>query len=63
MFLRALELLRGGRRPIDYLIAACAEAADDVNLWHWRSDFTTICEFADIAHEPAHARAKASGPS
>ena len=69
---RALELLRGladttagahRRRPIDYLIAACAEAADDVILWHWYSDFTAICEFAGIAHEPEHARAKASGLS
>ena len=69
---RALELLRRlahttagahRRRPIDYLIAACAEAADDVILWHWDSDFTAICEIAGIAHEPEHARAKASGLS
>lgn len=69
---RALELLRGlahttagahRRRPIDYLIAACAEAADDVILWHWDRDFTAICEFAGIAHEPEHARAKAGGLS
>ncbi len=69
---RALDLFRGlahttagahRRRPIDYLIAACAEAADDVILWHWESDFTTICEFAGIAHEPEQARAKANGLS
>jgi len=69
---RALELLRGlahttdgahRRRPIDYLIAACAEAADDVILWHWDDDFTAICELAGIPHEPEHARARASGIS
>ena len=63
---RALELLRGlahttdgdhRRRPIDYLIAACAEAAE-VILWHWDDDFTAICEYAGIAHEPEHTRAR-----
>lgn len=67
---RALELLRElahttdgahRRRPIDYLIAACAEAADDVILWHWDDDFIVICDFAGIAHEAEHARAQASG--
>lgn len=67
---RALELLRGlartkdgahRRRPIDYVIAACAEAANDVILWHWDTDLTVICEFAGIPHEPEHDRAKAAG--
>ena len=67
---RALDLLRAlahttdgahRRRPIDYLIAACAEAADDVVLWHWDEDFTAICDFAGIPHEPEHERAKANG--
>lgn len=69
---RALALLRGlahttegahRRRPIDYLIAACAEAADDVVLWHWDDDFTAICNFASIAHEAEHERARAAGIS
>ena len=67
---RALELLRGlahstdgahRRRPIDYLIAACAESADGIVLWHWDDDFDAICNFAGIAHEPEHARARANG--
>lgn len=67
---RALDLLRSlahttegahRRRPIDYLIAACAEAADDVVLWHWDEDITAICEFAGIPHEPEHERARANG--
>ncbi len=67
---RALELLRGlaqttagahRRRPIDYLIAACAEVAGDVVLWHWDNDLTHICEHGTIAHEPEHERAKANG--
>ncbi len=69
---RALELLRGlahstdgahRRRPIDYIIAACAEAHRGVTLWHWDDDLTVICEFAGIAHEREHARAKANGLS
>jgi hypothetical protein len=67
---RSVELLRGlahttdgahRRRPIDYLIASCAEAGDDVVLWHWDSDLTVICEYASIAHEAEHARAAANG--
>lgn len=67
---RALELLRSlaqttegahRRRPIDYLIAACAEAAEDVVLWHWDEDLTAICGFAGITHEPEHERARANG--
>ena len=67
---RALELLlemarttRGAhrRRPIDYLVAACAEAAGDVLLWHWDRDLTAICDFAGIPHEPEHDRARAEG--
>jgi predicted nucleic acid-binding protein len=66
---RAVELLRGlahktagahRRRPIDYLVAACAEAGEDVVLWHWDRDLTAICEFAAIAHEPEHERARAA---
>jgi predicted nucleic acid-binding protein len=69
---RALELLRElahttagahRRRPIDYLVAACAESAEDVVLWHWDRDLTTICEFAGIAHEAEHERAAAAGLS
>jgi predicted nucleic acid-binding protein len=68
---RALGLLRElshttagahRRRPIDYVIAACAEAAGtDVVLWHWDRDLTVICEHAGIAHEAEHDRAKANG--
>jgi predicted nucleic acid-binding protein len=67
---RSLELLRGlarttdgahRRRPIDYLVAACAEAAESVVLWHWDRDLTTICEHAGIAHEAEHERARAAG--
>jgi len=68
---RALELLRQlartaagahRRRPIDYLVAACAEqAGGDVVLWHWDRDLTAICEVAGIPHEPEHERAKAAG--
>ncbi len=68
---RALELLRRlahttagahRRRPIDYIVAACAESAgQDVVLWHWDRDLTAICDFAGIAHEPEHARAKDHG--
>lgn len=62
---RAVELLRGlahttegahRRRPIDYVIAACAEAAGAV-LWHWDGDLTVICDVAGIPHEAEHARA------
>jgi predicted nucleic acid-binding protein len=67
---RALDLLRRlahttdgahRRRPIDYVIAACAESAVGVILWHWDADLTAICDFAGIAHEPEHERAKAQG--
>ena len=68
---RALDLLRElaattvgahHRRPIDYIVAACAEAAGgDGDLWHWDRDLTAICEHAGIAHEPEHDRAKATG--
>lgn len=50
------------RRPIDYLIAACAEEAEgEVVLWHWDSDLTIICEHTGQAHEPEHARARERG--
>jgi predicted nucleic acid-binding protein len=50
------------RRPIDYLVAACAEAADEGTvLWHWDRDLKAICDFAGIAHEPEHDRARAEG--
>ena len=68
---RSLKLLRGlahttagahRRRPIDYIIAACAESAGgEVVLWHWDGDLTAICEYAGIAHEPEHDRARAHG--
>lgn len=68
---RALDLLRRlahttagahRRRPIDYVVAACAQAAgDDVVLWHWDRDLVAICEFAGIPHEPEHDRARANG--
>jgi predicted nucleic acid-binding protein len=68
---RALELLRGlagttagahRRRPIDYIVAACAEVGgEDVVLWHWDRDLTIICDHAGIAHEAEHDRAKAAG--
>lgn len=71
---RALDLLRSiahttagahRRRPIDYVVAACAEAAvaagDDVVLWHWNADLTVICDHAGIPHEAEHARAKEHG--
>ena len=48
------------RRPIDYLVAACAETSGaDVVLWHWDRDLTAICDFAGIAHEPENDRARA----
>jgi predicted nucleic acid-binding protein len=67
---RALELLRElahttdgahRRRPIDYIVAACAEAAGDVVLWHWDADLSVICDHARVAHEAEHERAKANG--
>jgi predicted nucleic acid-binding protein len=67
---RSLALLRGlasttegahRRRPIDYLVAACAEAAEDVVLWHWDRDLTAICDFAGIRHEAEHDRAREDG--
>jgi predicted nucleic acid-binding protein len=70
---RSVELMRGladttrgahRRRPIDYLAAACVEAAgDDVVLWHWDRDLTAICDFAGIQHEAEHDRARAEGLS
>ena len=73
---RALDLLRSlagttagahRRRPIDYIVAACAQSAAtvgrDVVVWHWDSDLTVICEHAGIAHEAEHARARAAGVS
>lgn len=64
---RAVEVQRGlaattrgaHRRPaLDYLIAACAEAADDVVLWHWDHDLRLICEHTGQPHEAEHARAR-----
>lgn len=66
---RSLELLRGlahttagahRRRPIDYLIAACAESSG-ARLWHWDSDLSVICDYAEIAHESEHERAALNG--
>jgi predicted nucleic acid-binding protein len=67
---RALDLLRSlaettagahRRRPIDYLVAACAEAVDDVVLWHWDRDLVAICDHAGIRHEAEHERALGAG--
>lgn len=68
---RSLELLRAlpattegahRRRPIDYVIAACAEGAgEEVVLWHWDRDLTVLCDFAGIRHEPEHERARRHG--
>ncbi len=68
---RSLELLRElahttpgahRRRPIDYIVAACCEAAGtDVLLWHWDRDLTVICDHAGIGHESEHDRAKDNG--
>lgn len=50
------------RRPIYYLVVACAEAAgEDVVLWHWDRDLSAICDFAGIPHESEHDRARAAG--
>lgn len=50
------------RRPTDYIVAACAEAAgDDVVLWHWDSNLVAICDHARIPHEPEHERAREHG--
>lgn len=64
---RAVDVQRGlasktrgaHRRPaIDYVIAACAEAADDVVLWHWDHDLRVICEHTGQPQEAEHARAR-----
>ena len=66
---RALALLRDlahstdgahRRRPIDYMIAACADASS-ATLWHWDNDLTVICDHAGIPHEAEHARALENG--
>ena len=50
------------RRPIDYIVAACAEdAGEDVVLWHWDADLTAICEHTGQLHEPEHERAREHG--
>ena len=42
------------RRPVDYIVAACAEASgNDVRLWHASPDIAAICDHARIPHEPA----------
>ena len=52
------------RRPTDYIVAACAEAAgDEVMLWHWDRDLTAICDHAGIPHEPERGRPMARGIS
>jgi hypothetical protein len=67
---RSLELLRSlahttdgahRRRPVDYMLAACAEAVPDVVLWHWDADLAVICDFAGITHEAEHGRAAEHG--
>ena len=63
--LRDLAHTTGGahrRRPMDYVVAACAESAgSEVVLWHWDKDMTVICDFAGIPHEPEHERAREHG--
>ena len=50
------------RRPIDYVVAACAETAGpETVLWHWDKDLTVVCDFAGITHEPEHQRAREHG--
>ena len=40
------------RRPGDFLVAACAEAAGaDVVLWHWDHDLAVICAHTGQPHE------------
>ncbi len=47
---------------MDYLVAACAEEADeDVVLWHWDADLTAICGHTGQPHEPEHERARQHG--
>lgn len=46
------------RAPIDFLIAACAEQAEDVVLWHWDHDLRVICEHTAQAQEAEHGRAR-----
>ncbi len=58
---RALAATTRGvhRRPaLDYLIAACAEAAGDVILWHWDHDLRLICEHTGQPQEAEHTRAR-----
>lgn len=50
------------RRPIDYLIAACAESAgQEIILWHWDADLRVICDYTGQRHEAEHARARRHG--
>jgi len=58
---RALAATTRGahRRPaLDYLIAACAEAEDNVVLWHWDHDLRIICDHTGQPQEAEHARAR-----
>lgn len=68
---RALAVQRGlaattdgahRRRPMDYLVAACAEAEpDEIVVWHWDNDLRVICDFTGQPQEAEHERAKAEG--
>ena len=67
---RGLELLRElgrtedgakPRRPLAFVVAACAEASGDVTVWHWDDDLTAVCEFAGIPHGPEHEWASGAG--
>lgn len=49
------------RRPIDYLVAVCAEAASGVVLWHWDADLTVICNRTGQPQEAEHLRARQHG--
>ena len=45
------------RRPSDYIVAACAEAAGaEVVLWHRDRDLAAICDYAHIPHEHERGR-------
>jgi predicted nucleic acid-binding protein len=67
---RGLELLRDlaraengsrPRRPLAFVVAACAEAAGEVTVWHWDDDLGAVCEFAGIPHGPEHEWASGAG--
>ncbi len=47
------------RRPVDFLVAACAEdAGRDVVLWHADHDLAAICDHTGQRHEVELSRAR-----